>query len=179
MCCRRIQGHNDLSGTSANTREKLQHRKHSPVEDQDSVGARRRNKGPANKAYGSAVFPRQLLRQSRWRAVIEFRLIDLTYGLLEGCATPLSLRRVSQKVVVGASQGLGGANMKCPASSAWQKINLRKKIVPCSLDSSANGTTIHLKIYTSWPRFPAFSLRLFLPRRFPGHSKTYHSLEVV
>ncbi len=39
------------------------------------------------------------------------------------------------------------------------------RIGPYFLDFSTDRTTMHLKIEKIWPRFPAFSLRSFLPRR--------------
>ena len=43
------------------------------------------------------------------------------------------------------------------------------RIGPYFPDFSANRTTMHLQIEKIRPRFPAFSLRSFLPRRLPGN----------
>ncbi len=57
--------------------------------------------------------------------------------------------------------------MKRLLGACAAEINLlrKRRIGPYPCDFSANRTTMHLKIVKIWPRFSAFSLRSFLPRR--------------
>ncbi len=68
-----------------------------------------------------------------------------------------------------------------PCHHSWPKPDwepARQKLIYCesgridpySPDLSANRTTMHLQIEKIRPRFPAFSLRLFLPRRLLAYN---------